>query len=94
MSLNMTFLEILTLMLAIYFVYIYLQTKYWLANNVIAMCLTVYAIENWLVGNIRNVFLIFFGLIAYDVYFVFASDVMMTVASGMELPIKILLPVD
>jgi minor histocompatibility antigen H13 len=53
----------------------------------------VYAIENWLVGSIRNVMLIFAGLIAYDVYFVFASDVMMTVASGIELPIKILLPV-
>jgi minor histocompatibility antigen H13 len=61
-------------------------------NNLIAICFAIYAIESWLVGNIKHVFLIFMGLILYDVYFVFASDVMMTVAKGVDLPFKILLP--
>ena len=38
--------------------------------------------------------IIFGGLVLYDVYFVFGSDVMMTVAKGMDLPLKILLPTD
>jgi len=58
------------------------------------MCFTVYAIENWLVGNFRNIFLVFLGLMAYDVYFVFHTEVMMTVAKGLDLPLKILLPID
>ncbi len=58
------------------------------------MCFIVYAVENWLVGSFRNIFLVFAGLIAYDVFFVFHSDVMMTVAKGLELPLKILLPLD
>lgn len=58
----------------------------------IAIALTIHCIENWLVGNIRYIFLIFAGLIAYDVYFVFGSDVMMTVAGGLDLPFKILFP--
>lgn len=94
MSLNLTFLEFMILLFSLYFVYIYIQTKYWIANNVIAICFAIYAIESWLVGNIKHIFLIFMGLIAYDVYFVFASDVMMTVAKGIDLPLKILLPVD
>ncbi len=60
----------------------------------IAVAFTIYAIENWLVGSTRDIFVVFAGLIAYDVYFVFASDVMLTVAQGMQLPLKILLPVD
>jgi len=49
-------------------------------NNLIAMCFAIYSIENWLVGSFTNIMLIFTGLIAYDVGFVFYSDVMMTVA--------------
>lgn len=58
------------------------------------MCLAIYAIENWLVGNFKNIVLVFLGLIAYDVYFVFHSEVMMTVAKGIDLPLKLLIPYD
>jgi len=58
------------------------------------MCFAVHAIENWLVGNFRNIFIVFIGLIAYDTYFVFHSEVMMTVAKGIDLPLKILAPAD
>lgn len=80
--------------LALYFQYLYVRSNYFIANNIIAMCLAVYAIENWLVGSFRNIFLVFLGLIAYDVYFVFHSEVMMTVAKGIDLPLKYLMPVD
>ncbi len=76
----MTFLELAVALFSVYLVYTYIQTKYWVANNMIALAFAIYAIENWLVGSFKHVALIFGGLIAYDVYFVFASDVMMTVA--------------
>ena len=94
LSLRLTLLELSSLLLSFYFVYIYLQTKYWLANNAIAIAFSIYTIENWLVGNMRKIYVIFTGLLLYDVYFVFQSDVMMTVAQQMELPLKLLFPVD
>ena len=93
-KINMTLLEVITMVISVYFVYLYVTTKFWVSNNVIAMCFAVYAIENWLVGHIKYIFVIFTGLICYDMYFVFHSDVMMTVAKGFDLPLKILLPVD
>lgn len=92
-ALRMTFLEVVVTLLSVYMVYVYIQTKFWVANNMIAICFTVSCIENWLVGNIKHIALIFVGLIAYDVYFVFASDVMMTVATQVDLPLKLLFPV-
>ncbi|CDW78781.1 signal peptide peptidase [Stylonychia lemnae] len=92
--LNMTLLELVCLAVAIYFQYLYLQSRFFVANNIIAMCFAVHAIENWLVGNFRNILIVFLGLIAYDTYFVFHSDVMMTVAQGIELPLKLLVPAD
>jgi hypothetical protein len=91
-SLRMTYLEALVLLFSMYFVYTYVQTKYWVANNMISIAFTIYAIENWLVGNFKYIGLIFSGLIAYDTYFVFASEVMMTVAKGVDLPLKLLFP--
>ena len=91
-ALRMTFLEVMATLFSMYFVYSYVQTKYWVANNMIALAFTIHSIENWLVGNFRYIALIFTGLIAYDVYFVFASDVMMTVAGGIDLPLKLLFP--
>jgi len=88
----MTVLEFAITFLCVYLVYAYVQTNYWVSNNMIAIAFTIHCIENWLVGNIKYIGLIFGGLIAYDVYFVFASDVMMTVAGGVNLPIKLMFP--
>lgn len=90
--LRLTYLEVLVLIFSAYFVYTYVQTKFWVANNMISIAFTIYAIENWLVGNFKYIGLIFGGLIAYDTYFVFASEVMMTVAKGVDLPLKLLFP--
>lgn len=92
-ALHYTVLEFASLLLASYLTYTYFMTKYWVANNIIAIAFTIHCIENWLVGNIKFIALIFAGLICYDVYFVFASDVMMTVAKSVDLPIKLLFPV-
>jgi minor histocompatibility antigen H13 len=91
-SLHFTVLELASLLFASYLTYSYFMTRYWVANNILAIAFTIHCIENWLVGNIRFIALIFGGLVLYDVYFVFASDVMMTVAKSVELPIKILFP--
>lgn len=80
LKVNLTLLELMTLLLCCYFSFLYVNTKFWIANNVFALCFTIYAIENWLVGSFRNLLVIFVGLIIYDFSFVFGTDIMVTVA--------------
>jgi minor histocompatibility antigen H13 len=80
LALRMTFLEFAVALFSVFLVYTYVDTRYWVANNMIAIGFAISFIENYLVGNIKHIAIIFLGLIAYDVYFVFASEVMITVA--------------
>ena len=70
------------------------MTGSWVINNVYGICFTVFCIENWMIGNFKNILAIFVGLIVYDISFVFGSDVMVTVAQGLDLPIKLMFPKD
>ena len=79
-------------MISAFFIYIYVVHKHWLSNNYIAISFCVYTIEKWTHTKFYQVFLIFVGLIIYDVSFVFGTDVMMTVAKGFDMPMKILFP--
>ena len=72
-------------------VYSYIQNKFWMLNNYFAISFSVYAIEKWSLLKFWQVLLAFACLIAYDVYFVYHSDVMMTVATNFETPMKILI---
>ena len=92
LNVNITWLETICLSLASYFTILYIQTDFHVANNVIAMCIGVYAIESWLVGSFLHILIIYFGLICYDVFFVFHTEVMVTVAKGLDMPIKLVFP--
>lgn len=76
----MTLLELASLLIAAYTTYVYVFSRAWFLNNIFAICFTIYTIENWLVGSFRYILVIFSGLILYDMFFVYHSDVMMTVA--------------
>ena len=80
--------------LGAYAIWTYYQTNHWFIGNIFAMSFSIYAIENWLQTHFFQLIIISVGLIAYDVFFVFGSDVMMTVAKGMDMPMKILFPVN
>jgi len=76
-----------------FFVYFYYMTNHWFVNNYIALSFSIYAIEKFSYTQFWQVALTFVALIAYDVSFVFASDVMMTVATNFDAPMKILIPI-
>jgi hypothetical protein len=79
-KLNITLLEFFSLLLSGYFSFLYINTNFWIANNVYAICFAIYAIENWLVGSFRTIFVLFFGLIVYDMSFTYGTDIMVSVA--------------
>mmetsp|Transcript_17635 Transcript_17635/g.29792 ORF Transcript_17635/g.29792 Transcript_17635/m.29792 type:complete len:343 (-) Transcript_17635:152-1180(-) len=75
-----------------YIVYVYFMTRHWFIANVLAISFSIHAVENWIQTHFWQILIIFVGLILYDVSFVFGSDVMMTVAKGFDVPMKILFP--
>ena len=73
---------------------VYLLTKNWLLNNIVATFFCLHAIEMMFLGSFQTGFLLLSLLFFYDVFFVFGTDVMLTVAKSIDAPIKLLFPKD
>ena len=61
-------------------------------NNIIAVSIALQATSLVRVKNFAVCCALLSGLFFYDVYFVFGSDIMMTVATKVEAPVKMLFP--
>ena len=73
---------------------IYIWTKNWVYNNVMAFIFCIHALQTMFIGNFKNGFMLLTLLFFYDIFFVFGTDVMLTVAKGIDAPIKLLFPKD
>lgn len=67
-------------------------TGNWVANDILAFAIGVTALEALPVGGFSTSFILLIGLFFYDIFWVFGSDVMLTVAMGVDGPIKVLFP--
>ncbi|KPI89821.1 putative Signal peptide peptidase [Leptomonas seymouri] len=67
-------------------------TGNWIANNVLAFAIGVTALEYFPSSSFSSSFILLIGLFFYDIFWVFGSDVMLTVATGIDGPIKMLFP--
>lgn len=54
----------------------------------------MHALQSMFIGNFKNGFVLLILLFFYDIFFVFGTDVMLTVAKGIEGPIKLMFPKD
>ncbi|ORC90160.1 putative signal peptide peptidase, putative,aspartic peptidase, clan AD, family A22B [Trypanosoma theileri] len=70
----------------------YYWTNNWVANNILAISIGVLSIEMVQIGSFSTSFVMLLGLFFYDIFWVFGSDVMITVASGINGPIKLVFP--
>jgi len=76
----------------------YIQTKNWIVNNVMGLSFCLLGIKLIGIAKYRTGVIMLCGLFLYDVFFVFysksvfGSNVMVTVATGVEAPIKLLFP--
>lgn len=73
-------------------VYFYLFQGHWLANNAMAVAFAIQAIQWINIGSFSNGAIILVGLFFYDIFWVFGTDVMVTVATSFDAPIKLLFP--
>lgn len=72
----------------------YLATRHWLANNAFGLAFAVNAIELLHLNKVATGAILLSGLFIYDIFWVFGTNVMVTVAKSFEAPIKLVFPQD
>lgn len=71
----------------------YLFPRNWILTNIVSINLSIWTISQLNLKNLKSGFFILLVLFFYDIYFVFCNDVMVTVATKLELPFKLSIPV-
>ena len=70
----------------------YVYTNHWTLNNILGISFTIAGIMLLKVSKFEIVFLLLWLLFFYDIFWVFKSDLMITVAKNFDVPIKLVLP--
>jgi len=70
----------------------YLYTGWWVCNNLIGLSLSISAIALLKIKDFKTGLLVLWGLFLYDCFWVFKTDVMVSVAKGLNSPIKLQFP--
>ncbi|XP_015606961.1 minor histocompatibility antigen H13 [Cephus cinctus] len=72
----------------------YLIKKHWIANNLFGIAFAVNGVELLHLNNVVTGCILLCGLFVYDIFWVFGTNVMVTVAKSFEAPIKLVFPQD
>jgi len=72
----------------------YFMKKHWIANNIFGLAFAVNGIEFLQLNKIVNGCILLGGLFFYDIFWVFGTNVMVTVAKSFDAPIKLIFPQD
>ncbi|EFC50012.1 peptidase A22B family protein [Naegleria gruberi] len=70
----------------------YIITKHWIANNLFGECFSMVSIQLIQLGSYKIGSVLLIGLFFYDIFWVFGTDVMVTVAKKFDAPIKVVWP--
>lgn len=93
-DLQITTLDLIGLLMSIVSVAFYVWSKSWIYNNILAVVFCVHALQFIFLGNFKTGALLLTLLFFYDIFFVFGTDVMVTVAKNVDAPIKLQFPRD
>lgn len=92
LSIDLTLADIVSFLGSIGVCVLYVQKKHWVINNVFGICFCLKGIERFSLGTYKVGAILLIGLFFYDIFWVFGTDVMVTVAKSLDGPIKILFP--
>uniref|UniRef100_A0A7C8Z1X1 Uncharacterized protein n=1 Tax=Opuntia streptacantha TaxID=393608 RepID=A0A7C8Z1X1_OPUST len=70
----------------------YASKKHWLANNILGLAFCIQGIEMLSLGSFKTGAILLGGLFLYDIFWVFFTPVMVSVAKSFDAPIKLLFP--
>ena len=68
------------------------QTRHFMLNNIFGIAFSIKGIESLGLGSYKTGAILLSGLFFYDIFWVFGTDVMVTVATSFDGPIKLLFP--
>jgi minor histocompatibility antigen H13 len=91
-SLDFTMADIVAFIGSAIFSVYYFMKKNWVMNNVLGICFCLKGIEKFSLGTYKIGAILLVGLFFYDIFWVFGTEVMVTVAKSLDGPIKILFP--
>merc|ERR1712008_34384 len=63
-----------------------------MGNNILGICFCIKGVEKYSLGTYKIGAILLIGLFFYDIFWVFGTEVMVTVAKSLDGPIKILFP--
>ncbi|TPX57997.1 hypothetical protein SpCBS45565_g08098 [Spizellomyces sp. 'palustris'] len=73
---------------------LYAMTKHWILNNIYGEAFSASAIQLLNLDSFKTGMALLSFLFLYDIFWVFGTDVMVTVAKGFDAPVKVLWPKD
>ena len=91
-SLAITSLNVLCFLVSIVCGAFYLANGSWILSNLFGIAFSLQGISLISIGSTMNGLIMLWGLLIYDVFWVFGTDVMVTVAKKFDAPIKLLFP--
>jgi minor histocompatibility antigen H13 len=92
LGVQLTLTDLLAFIKSAIIVAFYFHGKHWPLNNVLGICFCLQGIERFSLGTYKIGAILLVGLFFYDIFWVFGTDVMVTVAKNLDGPIKILFP--
>eukprot|EP00249_Psilotum_nudum_P015932 c25586_g1_i1 orf=362-1420(+) len=91
-SIQLTFSQVLAGIPSTLFCVWYVLKKHWLANNTLGLAFSIQGIEMLSLGSFKIGAILLVGLFFYDIFWVFFTPVMVSVAKSFDAPIKLLFP--
>ncbi|CAK1553103.1 unnamed protein product [Leptosia nina] len=86
--------DVICLVISFVFGLWYLYKKHWIANNLFGIAFAINGVELLQLNNVVTGCILLSGLFLYDIFWVFGTNVMVTVAKSFEAPIKLVFPQD
>lgn len=79
-------------LLSLVFMGLYVYSKHWAINNILGLAFSLSAISLMHLDTFMTGIILLTGLFFYDIFWVFKTDVMVTVAKSFDVPVKLLMP--
>ncbi|XP_078149383.1 signal peptide peptidase [Carex rostrata] len=92
LSVEFTKSQLVTAIPGTFFCVWYALKKHWLANNILGIAFCIQGIEMLSLGSFKTGAILLAGLFFYDIFWVFFTPVMVSVAKSFDAPIKLLFP--
>ncbi|KAF9897758.1 hypothetical protein BX616_005040 [Lobosporangium transversale] len=91
-SVKFTILHLIMMVASVLLSGYYVVTKNWIASNVFGICFALNAIQLLSLDSFKTGMILLSGLFVYDIFWVFGTEVMVSVAKNFDAPVKVIFP--